>query len=197
MAAPYTERNMASFAPAEAGGKGAADPHMLARRGIDPALADAWRKATPPATLSPFAAHVAKRLGYRLPMWKEPVVHVGTTPDIVRLNSRVDGPVVIFVHDASGEAHAARPLAAKLPCAVFGIRANPVCARSLSDVDDDGDSDVDDDVDAVDRKGGVMMPDADIPTLAARYRTTAHKALGLTVWVDPVKSIIETALTAP
>lgn len=48
MATPYTERNMASFAPVEAGGLGAGDPHMLARKGIDPALADAWRKASPP-----------------------------------------------------------------------------------------------------------------------------------------------------
>ena len=175
MASPYTERNMASFAPAEAGGLGAGDPHMLTRRGIDPTLADAWRKASPPAPLSPFAAHVAKRLGYRLPMWKEPSVRVGTTPDVVRLNSRVDGPaVMIFVHDASGEAHAARPLAAKLSCPAFGIRATPIRGGGDSNGGDDGDGD------ALDRDGGVMMPDADIPTLATRYRSTAHKALGLT-----------------
>lgn len=111
-------------------------------------------------------------------MWKEPVVRVGTTPDVVRLNSRVEGPaVVIFVHDGSGEAHAARPLAAKLPCPAFGVRATPVRGGGGDPRGGRGD----DDDDAADRDGGVMMPDDDIPALAARYLSTAHRALGLTV----------------
>jgi hypothetical protein len=49
MANPYTERNMASVAPAAEGGAGAGVPHMLERRGIDPVVADAWRNAAGPA----------------------------------------------------------------------------------------------------------------------------------------------------
>jgi hypothetical protein len=159
MANPYTERNMASFAPATEGGLGAGDPHMLKRKGIDPGVADAWRAAAPPRALTPFSAHVAKRLGYRLPMWKEPAARVGTSADIVRLNAHTAGPVVILVHDTSGEAHALRPLAAALPCAAFGIRATPSYGA-------DG--------------AAAILPDADIPALAARYRAAAAKALGLT-----------------
>jgi hypothetical protein len=159
MTNPYTERNMASFAPATEGGLGAGDPHVLQRTGIDPGAADAWRAVAPPRALTPFSAHVAKRLGYRLPMWKEPAARVGTPAAIVRLNAHTAGPVVILVHDTSGEVHALRPLAAALPCAAFGIRATPSYGA-------DG--------------AAAILPDADIPALAARYRAAAAKALGLT-----------------
>jgi len=49
MADPYSERNMAAFAPTVEGGFGAGDPHVLERRGIDPRMADAWRTAAGPA----------------------------------------------------------------------------------------------------------------------------------------------------
>jgi hypothetical protein len=94
------------------------------------------------------------------PWWKEQAARVSTPADIVRLNAHTAGPVVILVHDTSGEALALRPLAAALPCAAFGIRATPSYAA-------DG--------------AAAILPDADIPALAARYRAMTAKALGLTV----------------
>ena len=184
MADPYAERNAATFAPAAEGGLGAGDPNMLARRGVDPALADAWRRASPPAALSPFAAHVAARLGYRLPPWKEPIARAGGAPELVRLNRRVEPPVVIFAHGVSGEADAARPLAEALPFAAFGLRV--VERRDEEDEEDEedegdrrGEEDVGDEDDEFGGGSGSFLSDESLAASAERYRRIANDALGL------------------
>ena len=123
MVNPYNKQNILTFAPACEGGLGAGDPHLLERRRVDPSLANAWRDTKPPQSLSPFVRHIANLLGYRLPMWKEPLLRSSIPNMIERLNGNVIGPVAIFIHDESGETISMRPLAERLPCAAFGVRA--------------------------------------------------------------------------
>ena len=161
MLTPYTATNTSTFTPASGeGGLGAGDPHMLHRGGVDPALADAWRDASPPSALSPFASHVAKRLQYRLPVWKEPTSRVGVPSCLIRLNQCVNGPVIVFVHDVSGEVHFARPLAAALPCAMFGLRITNLSQQMAHD-------------------RAKVIPDICLSSLASRYREFIRDALQL------------------
>jgi 3-oxoacyl-(acyl-carrier-protein) synthase/acyl carrier protein len=165
MTTPYTATNVATFAPVTEGGLGAGDPHMLKRCSIDPKLADAWRDAESPMTLAQFTSHVAKRLGYRLPGWKEPTLQVGTAPEIVRLNDKTTCPVILFAHDLSGEVTKAAPLAKKLSCAAFGFRVAPFREKGSGD------------------HSGVpsctLLQVPDLPSLAAYYRHLAAVSLGL------------------
>ena len=164
MVNPYNKQNISTFAPACEGGLGAGDPHLLERRHVDPFLANAWRYAKPPTSLSPFVQHVARLLGYRLPMWKEAVLRSGTPQSIERLNKNVIGPVAIFIHDASGETISMRPLAERLPCTAFGVRVVPTQTGLQRNCPNEH---------------GILLPDDNMTLLASRYRAMTQEHLNL------------------
>jgi hypothetical protein len=122
MSAPYTPANMATFEPAAAGGLGAGDPKLRQNTGIDASMADAWHGAKVPRPLTPFAAHVAKALGYALPPWKEPALRPEAPPELQRLNAATGGTPVIFMHGLAGTLTHVRALAAALPAPAIGVR---------------------------------------------------------------------------
>jgi|TARA_B110000967_G_scaffold66270_1_gene68483 3-oxoacyl-(acyl-carrier-protein) synthase/acyl carrier protein len=164
MVNPYNKQNISTFTPACEGGLGAGDPHLLERRHVDPFLANAWRYAKPPTSLSPYVQHVARLLGYRLPMWKEAVLRSGTPQSIERLNKNVSGPVAIFIHDASGETISIRPLAERLPCAAFGVRVVPTQTGLQRNCPNEH---------------GIVLPDETMALLASRYRAMTQEHLNL------------------
>lgn len=124
MCAPYTATNLATFEPAAAGGLGAGDPKLRQNTGIDASMADAWHKVKVPRALLPFAAHVAKELGYKLPAWKEPTLRAGAPAALERLNAATGGTPVVVVHGVSGTVTRVRPLAQALSAPVLGLRVN-------------------------------------------------------------------------
>jgi hypothetical protein len=87
-------------------------------------MADAWQKVKVPRALLPFAAHVAKELGYKLPAWKEPTLRAGAPAALERLNAATGGTPVIVVHGVSGTVTRVRPLAQALSAPVVGLRMN-------------------------------------------------------------------------
>ena len=122
MCAPYTATNLATFEPAAAGGLGAGDPKLRQNTGIDASMADAWQSVKVPRALLPFAAHVAKELGYKLPAWKEPALRPGAPAALERVNTATGGTPVVVVHGASGSLTRLRPLAEALSAPVIGLR---------------------------------------------------------------------------
>ena len=122
MCAPYTAANLATFEPAAAGGLGAGDPKLRQNTGIDATMADAWQSVKVPRALLPFAAHVAKELGYKLPAWKEPTLRPGAPAALVRLNAATGGTPVVVVHGITGTVTRLTPLAEALSMPVFGLR---------------------------------------------------------------------------
>jgi predicted transcriptional regulator len=166
MVNPYNKQNILTFAPACKGGLGAGDPHLLERRHVDPSLANAWRHTKPPQSPSPFVRHIASLLAYRLPMWKEPVLRSSIPNMIERLNGNVTGPVAIFIHDESGETISMRPIAERLPCAAFGVRA--------MSTNDDRQQDHPNEL-------GFDSPSESLASLARRYRSITREQLNLSV----------------
>mmetsp|Transcript_18395 Transcript_18395/g.40212 ORF Transcript_18395/g.40212 Transcript_18395/m.40212 type:complete len:120 (-) Transcript_18395:1606-1965(-) len=94
MCDPYTLDNIQRFSPTTPGALAATDPMLLCRRHVDARQADAWRKAEVPRPTAAFATHIAKMLGYSLPMWKYPLLGANAPPAVVRLNARTALPSV-------------------------------------------------------------------------------------------------------
>jgi hypothetical protein len=134
MSAPYTAANMATFEPAAAGGLGAGDPKLRQNTGIDASMADAWHGTKVPRPLTPFAAHVAKSLGYALPPWKEPALRPEAPPELQRLNTATGGTPVIFMHGLAGALTHVRALATALPAPAIGVRMT-LATRELPSMD--------------------------------------------------------------
>jgi hypothetical protein len=122
MCAPYTATNLATFEPAAAGGLGAGDPKLRQNTRIEAGMALAWQSVKVPRALLPFAAHVAKELGYKLPAWKEPTLRPGAPAALVRLNAVTGGTPVVVAHGITGTVTRLSPLAKALSMPVFGIR---------------------------------------------------------------------------
>ena len=68
---PYEGDRMTDGVHAQS--KSTGDPNLLKHKGIDPTLADAWKRVQLPQRLGGFARRVAKEVGYDLPWPLEPV----------------------------------------------------------------------------------------------------------------------------
>ena len=164
---PFTDKNTSTFLPSFKGGLSAGDPHMLSRRGIHSHFANAWQRAAYPQLLTPFAAHVTKELGYRLPAWKHMTLHSEIPVDVVRLNSSTKEPAMVFIHDHTGDIHFLRSVTKKMATAAFCIRA---VGRGKSNINEskEGQSQ---------HQSSSFLCDCDVQSLAARYRSIMSTAL--------------------
>ena len=164
---PFTDKNTSTFLPSFEGGLSAGDPHMLSRRGIHSHFANAWQRAAYPQLLTPFAAHVTKELGYRLPAWKHMTLHSEIPVDVVRLNSSTKEPAMVFIHDHTGDIHFLRSVTKKMATAAFCIRA---VGRGKSNINEskEGQSQ---------HQSSSFLCDCDVQSLAARYRSIMSTAL--------------------
>jgi hypothetical protein len=108
MCNPYTKENIRSFSSTTPGALAATDPVLLRRRHVDARQANAWRTTEVPRVTAAFTTHVAKMLGYALPMWKYPILGANASPAVVRLNActalpSVDAGPLFVVQDIGGK----------------------------------------------------------------------------------------------